>query len=128
MDASGRGQAAILNYNATTADYTMNSGANAAVRGQTVILYATGIGATNSASANVLIPASPAVVPSASPTVTIGGQAASVISAVSPVGSVPGLLQMNVTVPANATTGAAVPVVVSLGGVDSQSGVTMAIR
>ena len=128
VDASGRGQAAILNYNVTTADYTMNSGANAAVRGQTVILYATGIGATNSASANVLIPASPAVVPSASPTVTIGGQAASVISAVSPVGSVPGLLQMNVTVPANATTGAAVPVVVSIGGIDSQTGVTMAIR
>ncbi len=128
VDASGRGQGAILNYNVATADYIMNSGANAAVRGQTVILYATGIGATNSATANVLIPASPAVSPTASPTVMIGGQAASVISAVSPVGSVPGLLQMNVTVPANATTGAAVPVVVSIGGIDSQAGVTMAIR
>jgi uncharacterized protein (TIGR03437 family) len=128
VDASGRGQGAILNYNATTADYTMNSGANAAARGQTVILYATGIGTTNSATVNTLIPASPTIAPTASPTVTIGGQAASVVGASSPVGSVPGLLQLNVTVPANAPTGAAVPVVVSIGGVDSQAGVTMGIR
>jgi hypothetical protein len=31
-------------------------------------------------------------------------------------------------VPSNAPTGAAVPVLVNIGGVDSQSGVTMAIR
>jgi uncharacterized protein (TIGR03437 family) len=128
VDASGRGQGAILNYNATTADYTTNSGANAAVRGQTVILYATGIGVTTSASANTLIPASPPVTPLASPTVTIGGQAASVVGASSPAGSVPGLLQLNVTIPTNAPTGAAVPVVVSIGGVDSQPGVTIGIR
>ncbi|MBY0507078.1 MAG: putative Ig domain-containing protein [Bryobacteraceae bacterium] len=128
VDASGRGQAAVLNFNATTNDYTMNSGANAAVRGQTVVLYVTGIGATTSASANTLIPASPPVTPTASPTVTIGGQAASVLGAVSPVGSVPGLLQLNVTVPANAPTGAAVPIIVSIGGIDSQTNVTMAIR
>jgi uncharacterized protein (TIGR03437 family) len=46
VDASGKGQGAILNYNATAGDYTMNAGANAAVRGQTVVLYATGMGAT----------------------------------------------------------------------------------
>jgi len=128
VDASGRGQGAVLNFNTTTNDSTMNSSANAAVRGQTVVLYATGIGATSSASANTLIPAAPAVTPTAAPTVTIGGQAASVLGAVSPVGSVPGLLQLNVTVPANAPTGAAVPMVVSIGGIDSQPGVTMAIR
>jgi len=128
VDASGRGQGAILNYSTANGDYSMNAGANAAVRGQTIVLYATGIGATSSAAADTLIPASPPVTPTAAPTVTIGGQAASVISAASPVGSVPGLLQLNVTVPANAPTGAAVPVVVTIGGVDSQPGVTMAIR
>lgn len=128
VDASGRGQAAVLNYNLATNDYTMNTGANAAVRGQTIVLYATGIGATNSALPNTLIPVGATVTPTAGPSVTIGGQAASVISAVSPVGSVPGLLQLNVTVPANAPTGAAVPIVVSIGGIDSQPGVTVAIR
>ncbi len=128
VDASGRGQAAVLNINAATSDYTMNSSANAAVRGQNVVLYVTGIGTTSSASANTLIPLSPPVMPTAAPTVTIGGQAASVLNAASPIGSVPGLLQLNLTVPANAPTGAAVPIIVSIGGVDSQPGVTMAIR
>ena len=128
FDASGRGQGAVLNFNANTNDYTTNSSANAAVRGQTVVLYVTGIGATSSASANTLIPATPPVTPIATPTVTIGAQAASVLGAASPVGSVPGLLQLNITVPANAPTGAAVPIVVSIGGIDSQLGVTMAIR
>lgn len=128
VDASGRGQAAVLNFNATTGDYTLNGGTNAANRGQTVVLYLTGMGATNLPVENTLIPASPPVGPIASPSVTIGGQAAAVTGVVSPIGSVPGLLQLNVTVPANAPTGAAVPVVVNLGGVDSQAAVTMAVR
>ncbi len=127
-DASGRGQGAILNYNATTADYTLNSTATPASRGQTVVLYVSGMGATTNPVANTLIPASPSVTPSAALAVSIGGQAATVLGAVAPPGSVPGLLQVNVTVPSNASTGSAVPVLVNLGGVDSQPGVTMAIR
>lgn len=127
-DASGRGQGAILNYNAATADYSLNSGATAATRGQTVILYVSGAGATNVPVANTLIPASPLVAPTAPITVTIGGQAATVAGAAAPPGSVPGLLQVNVTVPANAPVGPMIPVVVNIGGVDSQPGVTMAIR
>lgn len=133
-DASGRGQGAILNYNATTNDYSLNSNASAATKGGIVVLYVNGIGTTNASllapgtAASNLIPATPAVTPSASVSVTIGGIAASVAGAVSPPGSVPGLLQVNVTVPSNAPTGAAVPVLVNIGGVDSQSGVTMAIR
>lgn len=128
VDASGRGQGAILNYNATAGDYTMNSSANAAVRGSVVVMYVTGMGATTSNSDNTLIPATPAVTPAAMPSVMIGGQAASVLGAVSPVGSVPGLLQLNVTVPANAPTGNGVPVIVSIGGIDSQAGVTMSVK
>lgn len=133
-DASGRGQGAILNFNITTSDYSLNSNASPATKGGIIVLYVSGIGATNASAtapataASRLIPANAVVIPSASVSVTIGGIAASVIGAVSPPGSVPGLLQVNVSVPSNAPSGAAVPVLVNIGGVDSQSGVTMAIR
>jgi uncharacterized protein (TIGR03437 family) len=60
--------------------------------------------------------------------VTIGGQTATVLAAQAPVGSVPGLLQLNVTVPAGVLAGAALPVEVTIGGVPSQAGLTMAVK
>jgi uncharacterized protein (TIGR03437 family) len=63
-----------------------------------------------------------------SPTVTIGGQLAVVLAAQAPPGSVPGLIQVNATVPANVTAGVAVPVVVTSGGVSSQTGLTMSVK
>jgi len=63
-----------------------------------------------------------------SPVVTIGGAAAAVTYAGWVSGSVAGLYQINATVPAHATTGNAVPVTVTMGGVSSQAGVTMAIQ
>lgn len=65
---------------------------------------------------------------STSPTVTIGGQAATVTYAGWVADSVAGLYQINATVSTKATTGTAVPVSVSFGGVSSQTGVTMAIQ
>jgi uncharacterized protein (TIGR03437 family) len=128
FDASGRGQGAILNFNPATSDYTLNSSSAPAARGSTIIIYMNGVGNTNLPVANTLIPASPTVSPTAPISVTIGGQAATVIGAASPIGSVPGLLQLNVTVPSTAPIGSAVPVVVNIGGNDSQLGVTMVIR
>jgi uncharacterized protein (TIGR03437 family) len=124
--SSGQGQGAILNY--VAGDYTINSSANAAVRGSIVVLYLTGAGTTTSAVDNLLIPASPAVTPVLTPSVTIGGQTATVLGAQAPVGSVPGLIQLNVTVPAGVAPGAALPVVVTIGGVPSQTGLTMAVK
>ncbi|MBZ5601155.1 MAG: hypothetical protein LAO79_02500 [Acidobacteriia bacterium] len=43
-------------------------------------------------------------------------------------GSIAGLLQINAVVPASVTPGAAVPILVTIGGVPSQSGVTMAVQ
>jgi uncharacterized protein (TIGR03437 family) len=126
--SSGQGQGAILNYNSTTGDYTVNSGSNPALKGSTIVIYMTGAGAMSSAVYNQLIPANPAVTPSQAPLVTIGGQAASVTGAQAPVGSVPGLLQINATVPSNIQAGAAQPVVVTIGGVSSQTGLTMAVK
>jgi uncharacterized protein (TIGR03437 family) len=133
-DASGRGQGAILNYNLTTNDYTLNSNAAPALKGGIAVLYVSGIGATNASvaapttAAATLIAPNAVVTPSANVSVTVGGIAASVIGAISPIGSVPGLLQINISIPSNAPVGAAVPVVVNIGGVDTQNGVTMAIK
>jgi trimeric autotransporter adhesin len=133
-DASGRGQGAILNFNLATNDYTLNSNAAPALKGGVAVLYVSGIGATNASTTNpttaaaTLIPQNAVVTPVGNVSVTIGGIAASVIGAISPIGSVPGLLQINVSIPANAPAGAAVPVLVNIGGVDSQPGVTMAIK
>jgi uncharacterized protein (TIGR03437 family) len=128
LAASGQGQGAILNYNAATADYSINSNANPAPRGSIVVIYMTGAGTTTSGVYNQLIPASPAVTPLLTPTVTIGGQGASVLAAQAPIGSVPGLIQLNVTVPTTAPPGPALPVVVTIGGIPSQANLTMAVR
>lgn len=63
-----------------------------------------------------------------SPTVTIGGQAATVTYAGWVADSVAGLYQINATVPTKAASGNSIPVVVTMGGVSSQAGVTMAIQ
>jgi trimeric autotransporter adhesin len=128
LAASGQGAGAILNYNAATGDYTINSLANAAARGSIVVIYMTGAGTTNSAVDNLLIPASPAVTPVLLPSVTIGGLAATVVAAQAPPGSVPGLVQINVTVPNGLIPSPALAVVVTVGGVPSQTGLTMAVK
>jgi uncharacterized protein (TIGR03437 family) len=128
LAASGQGAGAILNYSAVTGDYTINSNANAAGRGSIVVIYMTGAGTTTSAVDNMLIPASPAVTPVLAPSVKIGGLAATVVAAQAPPGSVPGLIQLNVTVPSAAIPGPALPVVVTVGGVQSQAGLTMAVK
>ena len=59
---------------------------------------------------------------------TIGGQTVTSPVAVVPVGSVIGLLQINAQVPASVASGSAVPVVVSVGGVNSAGIATMAVK
>jgi uncharacterized protein (TIGR03437 family) len=128
VNASGKGQAAMLNLNATTGDTTVNSSAAQATKSSTVIFYATGVGATSSAVSNQLTPASPAVTPTGAVTVMIDGQPATVNYAVAPPGSVPGVLEISADVPATASSGTAIAVLVNIGGVDSQPGVTMGVK
>jgi uncharacterized protein (TIGR03437 family) len=61
-------------------------------------------------------------------TVTIGGIGATVQYAGSAPGEVAGLLQVNAVVPQGVSRGAAVPVTVSVGGIASQAGVTIAVN
>ena len=137
IDASGTGQGAILNYNAATTDYTVNGTSNAAARGSTVVLYVTGFGVTTCASAvgSTCVPGADeadliagTVTPTAVVTVTIDGQSAAVQGVAAPIGSVPGLLQINVTVPSGAKPGTTAAVVVSIGSAKSQSRVTMTVK
>lgn len=131
LDGTGVGQAAALNLNATTGLYALNAGNNQAKIGDTVVLYITGEGdyATSFSQRTGMI-VSKSSVPQMSviPTVTIGGVGATVQYAGSFEGSILGILQLNVVVPTGSTTGNAVPVTVSVGGVTSQSGVTLAVR
>lgn len=137
VDASGAGQGAILNVNAAGTDYSVNGSSNAAAKNSTVVIYLTGYGVTTCADtlASTCIPGANEtnliagnVTPAGSITVTIDGQNAPVLGTASPIGSAPGVLQVNVTVPAGAKAGNAVPVVVSAGSAKSQARVTMCVK
>lgn len=129
MDASGAGQGAILNFNALSGDYTVNSSSNGAVKGNIVVIYVTGFGQTNPAGdETTLIAAGTPVVPVAAVGVTIGGQAVVAPVAQAPIGSVPGVLQINAAVPLTVTSGNTVPVLVTVGTATSQAKVTMAVK
>lgn len=135
------GQAALLNIDTsvTPNNYTVNGASNAAARGSWVAIYATGFGVTTCTSRAGSACGSPppsesqfvaggVVTPAGAVTVSIGGQAVASPVAVVPVGSVIGLLQINALVPAGVTAGAAVPVVISVGGSASTGIATMAVK
>lgn len=130
-DSSGRGQAAALNYNATTATYSINSGSNPATKGSTVVLYATGGGATNPLPAQdglVLSAAGPAPTVNAAVSATVAGDGATVQSATGVPGSLAGLMQVNITVPGSVAAGKTLPVVLVVGGKSSPGTATIAVK
>jgi len=124
LNSTGTGAGAILN----AADESVNSTANPAARGDWVSIFATGAGATNPAGVDGLLPAGPSYQPAAAVTVKIGGVACQSNYAGAAPGYVSGLVQINAQVPAGVTPGPDVPVVVTVGGTNSQSGVTLAVR
>jgi len=136
-DGSGAGQAAALNTNSLGV-VSLNSGTNPAPIGETVSLYLTGEGNYNLVplsgitNTGYVIPIAISPLPQMAtlPTVMIGGVDAS--AGVSYAGVVPGsmigVLQINVVVPAGSSTGAAVPVVVTIGGNTTQANVTLGIH
>jgi uncharacterized protein (TIGR03437 family) len=124
--SSGHGQGAILNQ-----DYSVNGAANPAPRGQYVIIYGTGEGVTTPPGMDGRVSATagtPLPNVAASCTATIGGQPATVAYCGEAAELTSGVLQLNVLVPQSVTPGSAVPVTVTIGGVTSQAGVTLAIQ
>jgi uncharacterized protein (TIGR03437 family) len=140
-NGSGAGQAAALTCSATTNACALNSATNLTKIGDIITLYLTGEGIYNTpplsggaSDTGYIVPAALTPLPQVSPapTVTIGGQAADVTNVDYYAGPIPGsmlgLLQINAVVPTGASTGVAVPVVVTIGGNSSQAGVTLAVH
>jgi uncharacterized protein (TIGR03437 family) len=123
LDATGTGPAAVLNQ-----DGSVNSATNPAARGSIISIYATGEGQTSPAGVTGSVTPSNTKAPMLPVTVTIGGIGATVQYAGSAPGEVAGLLQVNAVVPQGVSRGAAVPVTVSVGGIASQAGVTIAVN
>jgi trimeric autotransporter adhesin len=119
----GTGQGAILGANNQLANST-----NPAVAGSTVVqIFCTGLGpVTNQPQTGVAAPTEPLSQTTTPPRVMMGGAPAQVqFSGLAP-GYV-GLYQVNALVPQAATKGNAVPVVISIGGVQSNT-VTIAVQ
>jgi uncharacterized protein (TIGR03437 family) len=124
LDASGKGQGAVLNQ-----DGSVNAAGNAAQRNTIIQIFATGEGQTAPEGVDGLIASgSPLPRPQLPVAVTVGGQAATVVYAGAAPGAVAGLFQVNARLAANTPLGAAVPVVVRVGTAASPAGVTVAVR
>jgi uncharacterized protein (TIGR03437 family) len=122
-NAEGSGQGAILNL-----AYELVDASNPATAGSTYLqIYCMGLGAVSDAPADGgAAPSNPLASTSTEAQVTIGGVAATAIFTGLAPGYV-GLYQVNVLVPAAVAAGNAVPVVVSIGGVSSNT-VTIAVQ
>ena len=123
LDATGTGQAAALNQ-----DGSVNGAANPALRGSVVSIYATGEGQTRPAGQTGSVTQSATNAPVLPVTAKIGGLDARVQYAGSAPGEVAGLLQVNIVIPQRISPGPAAPVTLTIGGIASQAGVTIAVN
>lgn len=124
----GSGQAAtiVANTSIVAAPVGTFPGSRPAKIGEYVSIYCTGLGdVTNRPSLGSASPGSPLASTLTTPTVTIGGVAAQVIFSGLAPGYV-GLYQVNAKIPDTSATGAAVPIVLSVAGVTSNT-VTIAV-
>ncbi len=122
QNSSGGGLGAILNQ-----DNALNSGARPAAKGSVVVLFATGEGQTSPEGSTGRIAATVFPRPTLPVSVQVGGIDAEVLYAGAAPGQVAGLLQVNLRVPEGIASGL-VPIVVSVGGAPSQTGVVLAVR
>lgn len=125
INEQGFGQGAIFKSD----DVTLAQPGTPASIGEVVVIYCTGLGAVSPAvPAGQSAPSTPPLATTVNPiAVTIGGQPGQVqFSGLTP--GAPGVYQINVAVPSGIATGDAVSVTISMAGLTSQPGVTMAIR
>jgi uncharacterized protein (TIGR03437 family) len=119
-DSSGSGQA--LGYNA---DGGANNASHPAAPGSMVTLYATGEGQTSPAGIDGKIDSAPLPKPLQPVSITIAGQTAAPVSYGGVAGSVAGLMQLQVTIPAISPS-TSVPVSLNVGNLSSPP-VTIAV-
>ena len=105
----------------------MNGPANPASHGSSVMVYMTSGGATNppGEDGQIVSQIEGLQLPVR---VEVGGVPAPMDFAGSPLGLIKGALQVNIRIPEDAPSGNAVPLVIWVGGMRSQEGVTLAIQ
>jgi len=107
-------------------DGTVNSSDNPASAGGIIVLYATGQGVTSPPSRTGALPRDIFLEPTAVTSLRIGGENAEILFRGQAPGTA-GVMQINARVPAGMASGS-VPVVLMVGGAQSQSGVVIFIR
>ena len=107
---------------------TLNSASNPAAIASYISVYATGEGQTRPGGIDGKPADTPAPVPIATVTATVGGLNADVQYAGGSPGALAGLLQVNVLVPQKIAAGPSVPIVLTIGGHPTQTGVTVSIK
>ena len=122
-DSSGKGQGAILNQ-----DTSLNSPKTPATRGSIVVLYATGEGQTAPPGVDGKIARGTLPKPGLSVSARVGGIEAEVLYAGAAPGLVAGVLQVNLRIPMDVAASDEIPMVLAVGGIASQPGVTLAVR
>ena len=122
FEQNAAGAGAILNQ-----DGSLNTPANPAAPGSTVVLFGTGEGQTSPPGVDGEVGVTVFPKPDAPVSVTIGGIDAHVDYAGAAPDEVAGVLQINVDVPLNVASGV-VPVVVKIGNATSQTNVIVSVR
>jgi len=125
-DASGTGQAAILNYH-PNGQVDINSSNRPIERGGAISVYGTGGGVTTPFGVDGAV--TPAILYPLNARVTafIGGQSVPVLYSGGAPGLLSGAMQINVSIPQNAPTGSQ-PLVVLINGVPTQANALVNIR
>jgi uncharacterized protein (TIGR03437 family) len=132
QNASGTGPAAVLNQ-----DFSGNGPNNPAARGSTISIYLTGEGQTSPAgvtgsvtcsSHNPCSSVSQIPVPLLPVAVRIDNQPAAITFAGNAPTFVAGLMQLNAVIPTTVPDTGAVPLQVTIGSVNSQTGITVFVK
>jgi uncharacterized protein (TIGR03437 family) len=127
QNSSGTGPGAILNQN-----NSVNGPNNPAAIGSVIAVYMTGEGVTSPASTTGgVAPGNGSGLNHPIPTVTATVGGIGIPATVNYAGSAPdivyGVMQVNLTIPANAPAGAQ-PIVISVGTAQTQTGVTISVQ
>ena len=126
ISENGTGEVVAFNF-----DGTLNTAANPAQRGFPVLVYATGEGQTDPTGSDGLIAGGLFVrTPFATVTASVAGQPAFVVYAGSASGSVAGVMEVELVLPSlpASVAGGALPIVLTVGNVNSQTGATIFVK
>ena len=123
LNQNGGGAGAIVNQ-----DGSVNSAGAPAAKDSVVLIYLTGDGQTTPTGVDGQLAVGTLPSTAAPVSVRIGNRDARVLYAGVAPQSVAGFTQLNVTIPSDAPSGDAVPLIVTVGSASTQPGVTLAIR